>query len=176
MDARAPGDDLQEQRIQLTPPGMERIFGHLESEASLQERMRQEAKERPTPERIEFPKENPYLTKEPFKAREFPPLTEVVEPYYVTHRRLYFEQRNLERYGWDLGIISPVVSATRFYWDMAWLPYHIGTDPCRRYECSAGQCLPGDPVPLLLYPPQLSVTGFIFEAATVATLFAIFPG
>lgn len=178
--AQPPGpgapDDQQEQRIQLTPPGSERIFGKLESEASLQERMRQEARERPSPERIEFPKENLYLTKEPFKARQFPALTEVVEPYYVTHRRLYFQQINLERGGWDLGFMTPAVSLTKFWWDFAWMPYRAGTDLCRRYENSAGQCLPGDPVPLLLYPPQFSVSGVVFEATTIVSLFAIFPG
>lgn len=174
-DPRAPGED-QEQQIQLKPPGMERIFGRLESEGALQERMRQEAKQRPSPERIEFPKENEYLTKEPFAHRVYPPLTEVVEPYFVTHRRLYYEQKNLERYGWDLGFVSPFVSAAKFYWDVAWLPYHMGVDPLRRYDTSAGQCLPGDPVPLLLYPPHYSVTGAILEAGAIVALFAIFPG
>ena len=58
---------------------------------------------------------------------------------------------------------------------MALLPYHMATDPCRKCECSAGYCLPGDPVPLLCYPPQLSLTGAVAEAATIAALFAIFP-
>ena len=58
---------------------------------------------------------------------------------------------------------------------MLFLPYHIGTQPCRCYECSAGYCLPGDPVPYLLYPPELSLSGFLLEAGTVVSLAAIFP-
>ena len=29
------------------------------------------------------------------------PSTVVLEPGYVVHRRLYFEEKNAERYGWD---------------------------------------------------------------------------
>jgi hypothetical protein len=36
--------------------------------------------------------------------------------------------------------------------------------------------LPGDPVPLLIYPPELSLTGTVMEAGTIVALFAIFPG
>jgi hypothetical protein len=109
-------------------------------------------------------------------ARTFPPAQEVVEPYYVCYNRLLFEERNSERYGWDLGFIQPFVSAGAFYWDVVALPYHLGTEPCRHYECGAGYCLPGDPVPYLLYPPELSLTGTVLEAGTIVALFGIFPG
>jgi hypothetical protein len=99
----------------------------------------------------------------------------VVEPSYLCYGRLYFEQKNFERYGWDLGPFTPLLSAAGFYWDLAWLPYHLATAPCRQYECSAGYCLPGSPVPLLLYPPELSLTGFVAEAGTVVAMVAIFP-
>jgi hypothetical protein len=167
-------DESEEHRVQLAPPGPERLF-RLESEKSLQERMRQEARQRPTLERITFPDE-PVLSTESYAARVFPPAREVVEPNYVCYKRLLFEQKNLERYGWDLGFITPFVSAGKFYWDVVWMPYHIWTAPCRCYECSAGYCLPGDPVPLLIYPPELSLTGTVMEAGTIVALFAIFPG
>lgn len=162
---------------------MERVF-RLESEKALQERMRNEAKNRPTPERIEFPPEEPALSTEPYAPRGFPPMTKLVEPHYVCYGRLLFEQKNFERYGWDLGPITPVVSAGKFFVDLAALPYHLGVDPCRRYDCSAGHCLPGDPVPLLLYPPQGCVShapvksigsGALLEAGAVVALFVIFP-
>jgi len=161
-------------RIQLEPPGKERVF-QLEGEAALKERLRQEARQRPTHERIDFPDEPPVSTQR-YAPRAFPPMVEVAEPHYVCYRRLLFEDLNSERYGWDLGFIQPFVSAGAFYWDLATLPYHLGTEPCRKYECSAGYCLPGDPVPYLLYPPELSLTGTVFEAGTIVALFAIFPG
>jgi hypothetical protein len=136
--------------------------------------MRQEARERPSPDRIEFPKE-PDLTREPYPGRFWPKFDEVVEPAYVCHRRLYFEELNAERYGWDFGIFQPFLSAGYFYWDVATMPYHAFTAPCRKFDCSASKCLPGDPVPYLIYPPDLSVTGTVAQGATIAALIAIFP-
>ena len=51
----------------------------------------------------------------------------------------------------------------------------IGADACHCYDCSAGKCLPGDPVPLLLYPPELSITGALAEGAAIAVLEVLFP-
>ncbi len=66
---------------------------------------------------------------------------------------------NAERYGWDLGVLGPVVSFSYFMKDTVLFPYHLMTDPCRRFDSSAGKCLPGDPVPYKLYPEGLSTTG-----------------
>ncbi len=170
-------DEGQEYQVQLEPPGPLRLF-RLESEKALQERMRQEVRERTppgaAPERIAFPEE-PVITRRPYAGRSFAPGTLMVEPIYLCYDRLYFEQKNSERYGWDFGPIHPLISAAGFYWDVVTLPYHMGTDPCRRYECSAGYCLPGSPMPLLLYPPEISLTGLVLEAGTLTALFAIFP-
>jgi hypothetical protein len=167
-------EETQGYTIQLEPPGTERLF-RLESEANFQNRLIQEALGRPRPERIEFPVETPVST-EAYTGRRFPPMGEVVEPTYLCYQRLYFEEKNSERYGWDLGFIQPFVSAGAFWWDLVTLPYHIGTEPCRKFECSAGYCLPGDPVPYLIYPPEFSITGTVLEAGTIVALFAIFPG
>jgi hypothetical protein len=126
------------------------------------------------PERAIFPEET-VITRERYAGRSFPPGYMVVEPTYLCYGRLYFEQKNLERYGWDLGPVTPLVSTAGFYWDLVTLPYHMWTAPCRQYECNAGYCLPGDPVPLLLYPPELSLTGLVAEAGVVTAMFAIFP-
>lgn len=168
-----PTQDDAEYQIQLTPPGSQRLF-RLESEKALQERMRQEALQRPQPERIEFPKYDP-LSRQPFAGRAWPQQFEVVEPAYVCYGRLYFEDLNSERYGWDLGFVQPFVSAGKFYLDVAMLPYHMGTDWRRHHECSSGYCLPGDPVPYRLYPPGLSATGAAAQVGTVLALVAIFP-
>jgi hypothetical protein len=171
-DMRAPGE-TQDYQIQLEPPGPQRLF-RVESEAALHERMRQEARERPRPERLDFPEYRPIST-EPHAFRSWPQQNLWVEPNYVCHRRLEFEQINSERYGWEISYLQPLISATHFYFDLATLPYHAFTEPCRRFECSAGYCLPGDPVPLLLYPPQLSLTGAAAQAGAIVALIAIFP-
>jgi hypothetical protein len=175
MDAAtaAAARDLNQYNIQLEPPGPHRLF-RLESEESLQNRMRQEGRQRYPEERVIFPEE-PLLSKVAYAGRAWGPQYRFAEPNYVCYSRLYFEQPNFERYGWDLGAITPMVSAGKAFADMALLPYHFGTDPCHRYDCSAGWCLPGDPVPLLLYPPEQSVTGYVSEAGAALALLAIFP-
>jgi hypothetical protein len=162
-----------EYHLQLEPPGLQRVI-RLDSEKQLDERLRQEARERPVPERIQFPQE-PILSRERYSGRHFPHSEEVVEPNYLVYQRLYFQERNSERYGWDLGIVQPLVSAGAFYWDVATLPYHLATDPFRKYDSNAGECLPGDPVPYLLYPPALSMSGAVAEAGTIFVLLAVFP-
>ncbi len=167
-------DETNQPNIQLEPPGPLRLF-RLETEAAFHERLRQEARERPTTEPpVEFPVE-PVVTGGGPLQRAFPPMNEFAEPNYLCHGKLFFDQKNEERYGWDLGFIQPMVSAGEFYFDLLTLPYHIWSEPCRYYECSAGYCLPGDPVPYLLYPPNFSVTGLTAEAATAIALLAIFP-
>ena len=121
--------------------------------------------------------DEPVLSRETYYGRgaAWPHTTELVAPNYVCYGRLLFQQTNMERYGWDLGILSPVISGAEFFFDVFTLPYHVATAPWRCYESSAGYCLPGDPVPLLLYPPELSLTGLAAEAAVVTGLVFIFP-
>ena len=76
---------------------------------------------------------------------------EIVLDLVLTFRN-FLEQRNFERYGWDLGVLQPVLSTGLFYADFVTLPLHWLADPFRCYDCNAGLCLPGDPVPLLWYP------------------------
>jgi hypothetical protein len=167
-------EDANQPTIQLEPPGPLRLF-RLETEAAFHERLRQEARERPTTEPpIEFPSE-PAVTGGGPLQRSFAPMTEFAEPNYVCYGKLFFEEKNEERYGWDLGFFQPLVSAGEFYFDLITLPYQIGSAPCQYFECSAGYCLPGDPVPYLLYPPGFSVTGLMAEAGTAVALLAIFP-
>ena len=102
-------------------------------------------------------------------------MVELVEPSYVCHGRLYFEQINSERYGWNIGVLQAPFSGLRFFWDSFLLPYHLATRPCERVECSTGKCLPGDATPLALYPPELSVTGLLAQTGAVAAGFFVFP-
>jgi hypothetical protein len=159
-------------------PGRERAF-RLESEAEIRVRMAREAREGSNPTGMAytdvfFP-QYPPPPKGPLPVRQWEPLAEVVPPPWVCYRRLYFEQLNTERYGWDLGVLSPLASVGAFYVDLFALPYHAATEPLRRYECNTGYCLPGDPVPLLLYPPELSLTGALGEAAAIGLGVVIFP-
>jgi hypothetical protein len=158
-------------------PQPQRVF-RLESEAQLIERMIEGSKTGENPLRIKYqfmPPDYPTVPPEEYVIRGWKPLQETVEPPYLSYNRLYFEQINAERYGWDLGVIHPLLSAGIFYFDVATLPFHLGSQPCRCYESDAGYCLPGDPVPLLLYPLENSWSGTLTEAAVIGLMIAIFP-
>jgi hypothetical protein len=160
--------------IQLEPPGLERIAQAMQSDEQLQERIRQENREREPMERVTFPPD-PVLSRDTYHGRKWDPMKLEVAPYYVCHGRLYFQQINAERYGWDLGVLHPVISGLAFLYDFVMLPYHIAMEPCRCFEYNTGWCLPGDQVPLMIYPFQLSATGFVAEVGTIVALVAIFP-
>jgi hypothetical protein len=160
--------------IQLEPPSIYRVAISVESDAQLQERIRQENRERKVPERVVFPND-PVISTETYQGRRFYPTRMEVAPYYLCHGRLYFQQINFERYGWDLGTFAPLISGLAFLYDFVTWPYHLATEPCRCFEYNNGWCLPGDPVPLLLYPLHVSPTGFVAEVGTILTLVAVFP-
>jgi hypothetical protein len=153
-------------------PGPDRLF-RLDSESALIQRMKQESRER-RPEEPAFP-QKAVLTTEPYYGRSWKPRTMLVEPAYVCHGKLLFEQINIERYGWEVGLFQPLLSTAAFFKDFALLPMHAFAHPCVCYDCSAGKCLPGDPVPFLLYPPDITVSGVAAELGTIAGLMAIFP-
>jgi hypothetical protein len=156
--AEAPSviDALKEYQILLDSPSPEMLFGKLDSEKMLEKRMRQQAMQRNPPDNVHFPV-NPPLTKEKYQARNFAHSAIYEEPNYVVYNRLYFEDKNAERYGWDLGAIQPFVSTLRFYKDVALWPAAFLLNPCQTVDTSAGQCLPGDPVPYLIYPAEIGL-------------------
>jgi len=176
MPGRGSGgsEDLYNAYIRLEPPGREKLFGNRDTERELEERMRQERRDTGQGDPIQFP-EKAALTDKPFEARRFAPMVEWAEPSYVVYRRLYFEDKNSERYGWDLGPIQPLVSTLCFFKDTLLFPHNFASYPCRRFDTDAGQCRPGDPVPYILYPPEITGTGLLAEVGAVALLFWAIP-
>ena len=169
---RTQTDDLLEDQIRLEPPSIDVVTG-MGSEKGLEERMRQEAIQRGGQE-IRFPAKAPVSTK-PYTPRNLVGSKICAEPHYVSYDRLHFEELNAERYGWDLGFIQPLVSAAYFYKDVLFLPYEVASYPHRRFETSAGKCLPGDPVPYILYPPEVTLSGIAAEAGVAVGLVPVFP-
>jgi hypothetical protein len=159
--------------IRLDPPGREKLFGSRDTERELELRMRQERKDAGQVEQgpVQFP-EAPALpwAETKYQPRAFDPMVALVEPDYVVYRRLYFEEKNAERYAWDMGPIQPLWSTLVFYKDVALWPLHFAAYPCRRFDTNAGQCRPGDPVPYLWYPPEITGTGLLAEVAAVALI------
>lgn len=170
-------DQLSNYQIQLDPPGTEKLF-RLESEDNLRERMKQERRSRDELDRLTFPSDVTLSTRKydsQWRSTHWAAHDRKVEPFYLAYDKLFFMEVNSERYGWDLGFVQPFVSTTAFFFDFAFLPYKIASDPFRRYDSSSGYCLPGDPVPYMWYPPNVSYTGTVSELATIALLIAVFP-
>jgi hypothetical protein len=111
------------------------------------------------------------------KTSTYPPRQAILEPGYVVHRPLYFEERNAERTGWDLGPFQILVSTTYFWRDALLIPQSAMTNLCRgSWDTSAGKCLPGGTSPYYIYPVGLTVSGTAFETLTaIGISFALFP-
>jgi hypothetical protein len=105
------------------------------------------------------------------KTMNYPPRQAVMQPLYVVHRRLLFEELNSDRYGWDLGFIQPIVSMAYFYKDVLLLTNNMVSGVAYGfYDTNAGKCSPGTPVPYQLYPPGLTITGTATETAVITGL------
>ena len=139
-------------------PGPNELYRRRLSEAQWQEQQRQDAKRFGVNKKVIFP-EPLVLTTEKFKPRAWSPSISYVTPGYVVHDRLLFEQINFERYGWELGVLGPPVQAGTYFIDLAMLPYRLLSRPLDQMDTSAGKYLPGDNVPLMLYPESFSITG-----------------
>lgn len=110
------------------------------------------------------------------KTASYPPMRAKLEPTYVIHRRLYFEDTNAERAGWDLGPVQPVFSAAWFVRDVVLLPHNVVSGFWKnRWDTSAGKCPPGAPTPYYLYPRGYTVSGLLWEVPLVVGLTYIFP-
>jgi hypothetical protein len=122
------------------------------------------------PQGIAFPKATPagaglsYVA----KTADFPLRQVEFVSGYVVHRRLHFEERNAERYGWDLGILQPLVSAAYFYKDVLLWPNSLASGVAYGFwDTNMGKCLPGSPTPYYLYPPGLTITGSVVEGLVI---------
>ncbi len=105
----------------------------------------------------------------------YAPAQVLLEPGYVVHRRMHFEEKNSERYGWDLGFAQPFVSAGYFFKDVLFWPSHLTSNLFERYDTSAGKCPPGSPVAYYLYPPNITFRGGLVETAAVVGTVLLLP-
>jgi hypothetical protein len=102
------------------------------------------------------------------KTGTYPPMRAEYYSLYVVHRRLHFEERNSERYGWDLGIVQPFLLTANFYKDVFLWPQSLASGCAYGFwDTSAGKCLPGSPTPYMLYPPGLTITGSVTETVII---------
>ncbi|MCS7166326.1 MAG: hypothetical protein RMI91_02280 [Gemmatales bacterium] len=155
----------------LEVPTPERLF-RLESEQEFRERLRQEQRDQEA--RATFPADVPVAPPGvTYQGRAWPRLVSTIPAPITAYQPLYFEDKNVERYGWDAGIFQPLLSAGKFYLDVALLPYNLGAQWPWSLEYNAGYALPGDPEPYRLYWPRLSCTGAALESLAVLGILAL---
>jgi len=170
---KVPTDMAGDIVIRTELPGVDLVFTR-ESESQLFDTIRAENQARPGAQRVTFP-ERGIVTREKYAARTFKQRVEKIEPSFVMHRRLYFENLNCDRYGWEIGNLQTGISFGHFVYDIAAMPYHYWTRPLQHWDSSAGKCLPGDNTPLQCYREEFSLTGLLGEAAVIGAGFVAFP-
>ncbi len=93
----------------------------------------------------------------------------------LCHKPLYFENRQLERYGHSRGpFMQPVQSTVHFFGSLFFLPYNTAINPPNECQYSLGFYRPGNCAPWLLDPIPFSREG-IRRQALVATGLALIP-
>ncbi|MCL4204734.1 MAG: hypothetical protein KJ000_19825 [Pirellulaceae bacterium] len=97
----------------------------------------------------------------------------------VLHNQpLYFEEVNLERYGYGpryLRAVQPVLSGAHFFATVPTLPYQMAMGPPHRSEYALGHYRPGSPAPYRIQYPPLSIPGSLAEAGVIVGLIALIP-
>jgi hypothetical protein len=93
----------------------------------------------------------------------------------IAHRPLYFEEVNLERHGYKVPLIQPVLSGAHFFGRIPALPYLMFSENHRQLRYTLGHYRPGSRAPYTWYAPRASLHGGVIEAAAVTGLLFAFP-
>jgi hypothetical protein len=93
----------------------------------------------------------------------------------VCHQPDYFEQVNVERYGFTAGPLQPAVSAAHFFMTIPALPYFVGARPMRECNYTLGYYRAGSNIPYQRNRLPISLRGAIFEAGAIAAIVGFLP-
>jgi hypothetical protein len=93
----------------------------------------------------------------------------------LAHRPLYFEEVNLERHGFSIGIFQPALSAAHFFGRVPALPYLMHAENDKQSRYTLGHYRPGSPAPYELYVPPFSVRGSMAQTIAVIGLMYAIP-
>lgn len=94
------------------------------------------------------------------------------------HRPLYFEQVNLERFGYGpryLRAVQPALSGAHFFATIPALPYLMTVEPPCRCVYPLGHHRPGNCVPYQWHKPEWSAPAGLMEAGTWIGLVLLIP-
>jgi hypothetical protein len=94
----------------------------------------------------------------------------------VQFHPLYFEEINLERYGYHFGCLQPAVSAVRFYGSLPLLPYKLADRPPCSYESNLAHPAAATAAPpVRCRPKRPNMKAAVFQAGVMAGAFLLIP-
>ncbi len=109
-------------------------------------------------------------------SRDWPTLDYRWAASAIGYHPLYFEDVNLERYGYSYGCLQPAVSYAHFFGNVMLWPYHLVEHPPCECVYSLGHARPGSCAPY--YRPRwlpIDPHAATIEAATIAGAILIIP-
>ncbi len=116
------------------------------------------------------------LEDETFMPRDWNPQIMTWKASALCHKPLYFEERQLERYGHTLGpFVQPALSGAHFFLNVAVLPYKMGINPPNECQYPLGYYRPGSCAPRLLPPVPISIRGGLMQASAVTGMAFMVP-
>ena len=111
-------------------------------------------------------------------ARIWPDVCYFWEAPVLCNQPLYFEEVNLERYGYSpchLPLVQPCLSGAQFFLNVGALPYKLVAEPPCRCIYTLGQYRPGSPVPYRCNWPEFKPLAGAVEAGIVACVLLSIP-
>jgi len=96
-------------------------------------------------------------------------------PWKICYRPLYFEEVSLERYGCNLGIAQPGISAAHFFFGAGLIPYKIISRFPTSCECSNGFSRCGDAPPPGYEDYRIHLDAAAVEAAILTGIVLSLP-
>ncbi|MEQ8785446.1 MAG: hypothetical protein RIC55_04075 [Pirellulaceae bacterium] len=88
---------------------------------------------------------------------------------------LRFEEVNLERHGYSLGLVQPAVSAAHFFGTLPMLPYKMAATSRWNCQYSLGHYRPGSYAPFRYNRTPLRLSAAAVQAAAVMGAVLVFP-
>lgn len=124
---------------------------------------------------LECPKEF-QLSREPYAGRNFSESIYTWEASNLNYRPLYFEDPNLERYGYSRkDLVQPFVSMGRFTGQLLALPYQMTIDPIRKPIYPLGYYRPGSYAPKRINGIPWNTKAAIVQGLTATGLVFLLP-
>tara|TARA_E500000305_G_scaffold102147_1_gene96228 strand:- start:32793 stop:33926 length:1134 start_codon:yes stop_codon:yes gene_type:complete len=117
------------------------------------------------------------LSHEPYSGRNFTESIYTWEASDINYNPLYFEDPNLERYGYSRrDLVQPFVSVGRFTGQLLALPYQMSIDPVRKKMYPLGFYRPGEPnIPKRINGIPWNTKAAVTEGLTATGLIFLLP-